>query len=316
MRRHPKGCRPAIGSGGALGPSRRARRRAAAGLLLAGALAVAGCTGPATTSASGSGPGARMPRLVWLFTARALRLVTGPSPARQLLAVGRVYELAGGGSGTSPTHPPVRVTVVAGFASEALLSSWLDSAGAGPGTPAVLYDPEAWAATPAGEQRAIAASLAAAGSAARRHHKVLLASPGLDLARLLMPAVQPSWRAYLDLGLARDAALAAPVVIVQAQSLERQPSAYRAFVSAAVAQARAARPDVVVLSGLSTNPPGPVVTLDQLERSATAVLPSVDGFWLNVPQPGTSCPRCHESRGALGAALLSFLARQGGRAAG
>ena len=75
----------------------------------------------------------------------------------------------------------------------------------------------------------------------------------------------------------------ADVIEVQAQSLERSAATYAAFVREAAGQARAANPGVSVLAGLSTNPPGPVVTSQQLAAAMQASHSSVDGYWLNIP---------------------------------
>jgi hypothetical protein len=91
----------------------------------------------------------------------------------------------------------------------------------------------------------------------------------------------------------------AGVVEIQAQSLERAPQTYRAFVRAAAAQARAANPHVTVLAGLSTNPPGPVVSSQQR---------GVAGFWLNVPGQGPRCPACNAPRPDLARQLLGQFA--------
>ena len=63
----------------------------------------------------------------------------------------------------------------------------------------------------------------------------------------------------------------ASVVEVQAQSLEREPRTYRAFVRAAAAAGPGGQlPRVTVLAGLSTNPPGPAVSGQQLASAVPA----------------------------------------------
>ncbi len=96
----------------------------------------------------------------------------------------------------------------------------------------------------------------------------------------------------------------ADVIEVQAQSLERSAATYAAFVREAAGQARAANPGVSVLAGLSTNPPGPVVTSQQLAAAMQASHSSVDGYWLNIPSPGPRCPTCNPPRPEVGIAAL------------
>ena len=71
------------------------------------------------------------------------------------------------------------------------------------------------------------------------------------------------------------------MVEIQAQWLEWDPPAYRAFVEAATAQAREANPDVVVLAGLSTRY---AATPGDLLAAWDAVSDVVDGHYLAVPQ--------------------------------
>jgi hypothetical protein len=82
------------------------------------------------------------------------------------------------------------------------------------------------------------------------------------------------------------------VVELQAQSLERDTGTYTSFVHQATAQARAARPGVTVLAGLSSNPPGAPVTSQHLAGVIRATRSLVDGYWLNIPGPGSRCPTC------------------------
>jgi hypothetical protein len=94
-------------------------------------------------------------------------------------------------------------------------------------------------------------------------------------------------------------------VELQAQSLERDPPAYATFVREASAQARAGNPDVAVLAGLSTNPPGAAVNSQQLTAAIQASRAAVDGYWLNIPGNGPRCPTCHAAQPDVGIAVLT-----------
>jgi hypothetical protein len=126
---------------------------------------------------------------------------------------------------------------------------------------------------------------------------------------VLQPGASRRAAAYLKLRLAAQAAQAADVVDIQAQSLERSTPAYVDFVRKAAAQARGAKPGVIVLAGISSNPTGPQVTAAQLSRAMIAVRPYVDGYWMNIPSPGPSCPRCNPARPDLAIAAIRSLAR-------
>ena len=122
---------------------------------------------------------------------------------------------------------------------------------------AVLYDNEAWSFTPDFEQRAPGSYMAMAAELTHSHHLLFMASPGLSLTSVLRSGVTRRATAYLELGLAAQAAKVADVVDIQAQSLERSNGAYVDFVKEAAAQARRANPNVTVLAGVSSNPTGP-----------------------------------------------------------
>jgi hypothetical protein len=86
--------------------------------------------------------------------------------------------------------------------------------------------------------------------------------------------------AYVRCDIAGQAAKVADIVETQAQMLETDPAAYRKFVSATAAQARAANPKVLVLSGLSTNyTDSPVVLYD----AWASVDDVVDGHYVSAP---------------------------------
>ena len=126
-----------------------------------------------------------------------------------------------------------------------------------------------------------------------------------------MPALAPSapsgWQGYLSLNLAGQVGKYCNGLDIQAQSLERTASVYREFVSQASKQALAARPGIALTAGLSTNPPGPTVTLSELEAGVTATIATTHGYWLNIPSPGPWCPTCAPADPALGIELLIWL---------
>jgi hypothetical protein len=84
--------------------------------------------------------------------------------------------------------------------------------------------------------------------------------------------------------------------------------AMRGFVQAAAAQARAANPRVSVLAGLSTNPPGEVVSGQQLAAAIRVSSAAVSGYWLNVPGQGPRGPACRAPRPDLARQMLGQFA--------
>ncbi len=158
---------------------------------------------------------------------------------------------------------------------------------------AILYDNEAWSLTPLEEQQHFATYIKEVADLVHSHHKLLIATPATDLARVLDPNGQGDmYSRFLSLGIVKDAAMYADQVEIQAQGSEASTTEYTQFVQGAVVQARAARAGVTVLAGLSTNPSGQHVTGQQLFAAYQATHSQVSGYWLNIPGQGTACPKC------------------------
>jgi hypothetical protein len=261
---------------------------------------LAGCAGQSPSPAPASTAGSRV---TWMLTRSALAQMLDEPSVRPLLERTHVDELL------QPGQRPltgVSAEPVVTFSSVADLRAALAESALPPGTRAVLYDPEVWSYTPPAEQRNPVAAAAQAAGLAHAHGLKIIIAPALNLTAVLAPgSPAPRWRQFLDLGLTRSLARVADAVEVQAQSLERDPAAYAAFVREAAAQARAAHPGVSVLAGLSTNPPGAAVNSRQLTAAIQASRADVDGYWLNIPGPGPRCPTCNAAQPDIGAEVLT-----------
>ncbi|MGH8280448.1 MAG: hypothetical protein ACRETQ_12935 [Gammaproteobacteria bacterium] len=176
-----------------------------------------------------------------------------------------------------------------------------------PSTAAVIYDPEAWPMTPPAEQTDPARAVCQAEAMAHAHHKLLIATPAVDLLRFVAPQSQRRlrgrghsrrYREFEQTGLAGSIARCADVYEIQAQGSEMDTAKFRQFVLAEARQARQANPRVVILAGISTNPSGQRVTAQQLYAAVQSVRRSVSGYWLNIPAGGKYCPRCGEPQPA------------------
>ena len=176
---------------------------------------------------------------------------------------------------------------------------------------AVLYDDEAWAMTPGAEQRQPAESACRAEELAHARGKILIATPAIDLMRVLDPGAARGGRrfeAFAETRLTGAIAKCADVYEIQAQGAEKDVEKFRKFVIAETRQARAANPAVIVLAGISTNPAGQQVTAEELLRAVQSVRHEVDGFWLNIPAGGKYCPTCGAPQPQVAARLLGLLA--------
>lgn len=284
-------------------PARGLPRRRCLGLLAAApAVLAAGCGTRAAIMAgervvpSEAGGTSGVP--AWVLARPALAQAAANATVRTGLSRLRVYELLQ--PGQQPRQLAGSVPAVA-FASAAELAAAVRDGQLPGGTEAVLYDPEAWTFTPPGEQRDPVAAAERAAAAAHDRGLQLIVAPGVNLVTVLAPAgAGPRWRRLLDLGLLARLAARADVIVIQAQSLERDAADYAAFVTAAARQARQASRRVGLLAGLSTNPPGSPVTARQLLAAFLATRSVVDGFWLNIPAPGPQCPTCNPVRPDIG----------------
>ncbi len=284
--------------------SRLAAAVATAAAAALAACALAACTGPAPGQAPhGRRPGPAVSPGVWMLTRAALAQMLSYPGVRPRLQRTSIDELL------QPGQQPlagVSATPVVTFSSVSSLRGALAGNALPAGTGAVLYDPEAWPYTPRSEQRDPAAAAAQAARLAHAHGLKLIVSPALNLATVLRPASPAArWQTFLDLGIAGSVARVADEVELQAQSLERDPATYAAFVRAAAAQARSAHPGVTVLAGLSTNPPGAPVDSGQLTEAVRQSRADVQGYWLNIPGNGPRCPACGAAQPSIGAAVLS-----------
>lgn len=151
---------------------------------------------------------------------------------------------------------------------------------------AVMYDPEGWAATPIEERRDPVTHVHRFVSLAHDRGYFAIVTPHPNLVELpeasfARAATETREDAYLRSGIAEEAARHADAFEIQAQRLQNDPGAYRDFVSRTAAQARAANPGVVVLSGLSTHP-GYAATPQMLYAAWTSVNDVVDGHYLSL----------------------------------
>jgi hypothetical protein len=172
------------------------------------------------------------------------------------------------------------------WASSASFEDDVKAARIPPEVRAVMYDPEAWAATPIEERRDPLSHVRRFVSLAHDRGYFAIVTPHPNLvedpeAAFTRAAAETREDAYLRSGIAQEAAREANAFEIQAQRLQNDPDAYRDFVSRTAAQARAANPGVLVLSGLSTHP-GYAATPQMLYAAWTSVSDVVDGHYLSL----------------------------------
>jgi hypothetical protein len=149
-----------------------------------------------------------------------------------------------------------------------------------------MYDPEGWEHTPLEERLDPIGSIEAFGALARSRGYTVIVTPHANLvevpgSRHAPGAGESREDAYLRSGIVEAAAANADVFETQAQKMQRDANAYRAFVGDTAKRARDVNPDVQVLSGLSTHPGYPA-TAEMLTEAAHAVRDVVDGHYLSL----------------------------------
>ncbi len=150
----------------------------------------------------------------------------------------------------------------------------------------VMYDPEAWSATPIWERRHPVAAMALFSETAREAGYRVALTPHPSLVEVAGAACmrrsgESVAAAFLRCRIIARAARFGDVVEIQAQYLESDPVAYRALVVAAADQARAANAEVAVLAGLSTRF---AADAQVLMNAWDAVNDVVDGHYMAVPE--------------------------------
>lgn len=148
----------------------------------------------------------------------------------------------------------------------------------------VMYDPEAWTDTPEAEQRDPIGYIEQFASLGHARGWTVIVSPEPSLMTVTgagcgVRGSETIQSAFLRCNIAGDAARSADVVDIQAQRLEFDPVAYRAFVAQAAAQAKAANPNVKILAEIST---GTSFSASQMYAAWASVRDIVDGYYLSI----------------------------------
>jgi hypothetical protein len=243
----------------------------------------------------------------WLLHGPGIAEIAANDGASRLLDGTRPFVMTGRNVHAIP--PGWNAIPFASFTSFRAIKNVLDRGTLAPDVKGIMYDNEKWRFTPMVEQENPANYERLAADLVHAHGLLFLSAPAVDLvAGLAAESSGRRYDTYLRLGIAADAARYADVVDIQAQGSERNTAVYANFVSRAATQAREANPKVLVFAGISTNPSGQQVTPDDLLRAIAATRDSVDGYWLNIPQPGEYCPRCDDFRPDTAIEVLRRLA--------
>ena len=288
------------------------RRCRAAAMAVSAAVLIVGCTStwiPQPTAPVSSSPSVSTPSTGthWLISASA---------------ISKLNDIPGSAMVARYLNGP-QTTVIIGRTIPTSLADWhtnfaLDTRslqeirlgvadGLSPRISMILYDPEHWSFTPIAQQSAVGPSTRTAASIAHSAGRELIVAPATNLAQVKAPG-ESTANAFMQTSDLEKVASSANWVEIQAQGLERNPGRYLAYINEALRQIRLANPNAVVYAGLSTNPSGPAVDAAELVEDVRLTSSAVSGYWLNIPSPGTACPRCGQPQPQIAIDLLESLA--------
>jgi hypothetical protein len=234
------------------------------------------------------GLGAPSAKRYWIIEAPVLNeLVASPS-VRSALAGDTIFVPDKKAESLSPLAAGLHIVQAESFTSEATLANAIAKKTIPSTTKALLYDNEKWSLTPSDERANPAMYYQRAASLAHAHGYMLIATPG-------DPNIGEQIATYVD------------VLDIQSQQDQAVADSYAGHVLPVAEAARKANGKLIILTGLSTNPAAGVPTSEQLVDDAHAVSGVVQGYWLNVPTPGTACPRCKSAQPQLAVQFLAAL---------
>jgi hypothetical protein len=254
------------------------RPRTTRARLCLAAVAAISATGLALALVAGLAGGPARP--VWIMTAGNVQSMSrqDASTAAHFFNTAASY-----GAGASLVKTPVQAryvtTPVLAYTSYARFSSDIRSGAIRYHYTWVMYDPENWSATPVGERRNPARYMALFGRLAHAHGLKVIQAPSLDLATVTgsVLARRPGESAdqwFVRVDLAGAAAAAGDIFQLQDQSNATAGGQYGRMFNATESQARAANPNVLVFSEVSTVD----ATAAQMATAAKSISP--DGFYV------------------------------------
>jgi hypothetical protein len=262
-------------------PSRGRRSRPLA--RLAAAAATFAVAGGAALSLLSGGAASAATKPAWFMTAGNIQSLShaDSSTAAHFFNTSSSY-----GAGASLVQTPVQAgyatTPVLSYSSYAKFSSDLANGAIKYGYKWVMYDPENWAQTPAGEQRSPIKYMELFGQLAHAHGLKVVEAPALDLCSVTGTAYPrqsgetcSQW--FTRVNIAGGAAADGDLFVLQDESNTTNLSVYDSLYATAAAQARAAHAGIPVYSEVSTANG----TADQMTAAAKSISPS--GMYVAAP---------------------------------
>lgn len=227
----------------------------------------------------------------WIMGAPAFNQVVVDAGARQALANDTIYVPGSGSTPLVSQATGLHVVPTESFTNEANLARAIAKKTIKPDTKAILYDNEHWPLTPSNEQANPLLYYQKAAALIHASGYIFIGTP----VSKTDPAIDDQIAPYVD------------VLDIQSQYDQAAMNAYTSHVLPIAQAARKTNAKLIILSGLSTNPPAGIPTVQQLVDDAQAVNSVVQGYWLNIPAPGKACPKCQAPQPQIGIQFLNSL---------
>lgn len=170
----------------------------------------------------------------------------------------------------------------------------------------ILYDNEGWSLTPKSEQIAAISYAAQVEALVHQHNMTMIFTPATNLANIIGGSTNKNkYNEFISLNLAGQSAKVADIVDIQAQQAEGTvPDEFQVFASTALEQAKQASSSHLVFIGIGTQNCGTTCSAGSRTVTGADILADYqslnptkqgyrpDGYWFNIPGPGTKCVNC------------------------
>jgi endoglucanase len=246
----------------------------------------------------------------WIVSGSGAQGFLSASPGASQLLFNTPYTYVTGTGAADTSQLGLQTAVpTATFTNEASLAAAITTNALRPGTVAVQYAPSS-PVTPRNQLTDPSNAFLQASLVAHQHGLLLIGAPSLNVVAATAPHLKAIKRTskFLQRRIAAAAARYSDVYVIQAQTLERTPSRFSAFVRQAAAQAVNAHGSVEILTEIRSGAGTGAPTAPMLERDLSGAGSAVSGYDLIDP---ASADLTQPAPGDAAVALIESLAGEG-----
>ena len=211
----------------------------------------------------------------FIMSAKVLNEMTANQTVFNRLKTSTIYVLMSDKNPLNHQTLSLHLIPTAYYTSEVSLQQAIDNHTISSSIKAIVYDNEPWTYTPVVEQNNPLLYYQKAAIIVHQNHYIFIATPVL--------------KNKTDTSFFTTLAKESNVIDIQSQYDQAVASVYAQHVILLAKTIRTANPQIIILSGLSTNPAAGVPTVNQLVNDARAVSHYVNGYWLNIPALPAFC---------------------------